>query len=82
MKNYYNELDLDSKDIVLWMDILNSDPKKIYKLTPMTLYFIDSLSLRDYPAFHDNKKIDNWIINKMKKVVKTYKRRSKYEYDE
>ncbi len=28
MKNYYNELDLDSKDIVLWMDILNSDPKK------------------------------------------------------
>tara|TARA_B100000989_G_scaffold215416_1_gene163894 strand:- start:581 stop:817 length:237 start_codon:yes stop_codon:yes gene_type:complete len=75
MKTYYNELDLNSKDIVLWMDILNSNPKEIDKLTNMTMYFIDSLSLRDYPAFHDNKKIDKWIINKMKKVVKTYKRR-------
>ena len=77
MKNYYNELDLKSKDIVLWMDILNSDPNKIYKLTPMTMYFLDSLSLRGYTAFHDNKKIDAWIRKKIKTVVLTYRTHKK-----
>ena len=73
-KTYYDEINAQTRSLVVWLDHLIDNPNYIIKMNHHHIHLIEmrACMTKPYPI-HKDKKISKWITDKMYDVVKIHR---------
>lgn len=71
MNDYYNEINAQTRSLVVWLDYLKNNPDQIIKLHKHHIHLIETRACLQ--PFHKHKKINKWITDKIYDVVKVHR---------
>ena len=73
-KIYYNEINAQTRSLVVWLDDLKNNPDQIIKMHKHHIHLIEMRACNAYTQpFHKDKKINKWITDKIYDVVKVHR---------
>tara|TARA_B100000965_G_scaffold176025_1_gene146826 strand:- start:6537 stop:6782 length:246 start_codon:yes stop_codon:yes gene_type:complete len=73
-KIYYNEINAQTRSLVVWLDDLKNNPDQIIKMHKHHIHLIEMRACTAYTQpFHKDKKINKWITDKIYDVVKVHR---------